>query len=60
VFTGTPFGKAKIMSAHKKFKSLDADLLTQLCKELRNRYGDEVTYDGACVSVASAAYALAD
>jgi hypothetical protein len=35
------------MTAHTKFKSLDVELLTQLCKELRNRYGDEVAYDGA-------------
>lgn len=44
---GTPFGKAKIMTAHNKFKSLDVEMLTQLCKVLRNRYGDEVSYDGA-------------
>jgi hypothetical protein len=44
---GTPFGKSKILSAFKKYKSVDVELLTQLCKELRNRYGDTVSYDGA-------------
>ena len=41
------------MTAHNKFKSLDVDLLTQLCKELRNRYGDEVAYDGALLLAAT-------
>lgn len=35
------------MAAHKNFKSFNVELLVQLCKELRNRHGDEVTYDGA-------------
>ena len=41
------------MTAHNKFKSLDVELLTQLCKELRNRYGDEVAYDGALLLAAT-------
>lgn len=41
------------MAAHKKFKSFNVELLVQLCKELRSRHGDEVTYDGASVLVAT-------
>ena len=42
------------MAAHKNFKSFNVELLVQLCKELRNRHGDEVTYDGASALASTA------
>lgn len=39
--------QAKLVGAQSRLRSVDVELLTKLCKELRQQFSDEVSYDGA-------------